>query len=115
MAHSVHKHSTRTRHRVNIVWLENARDPVAQKHGNAFKSFEKNPKWWARDLVARKRGNAFKFFEKTPKMIRILGHLLFRRLRKLRLRCAGVGSALKKVARRLRRYEPALALFFRTK
>ena len=89
MARSVHKHSTRTRHRVNVVWLENARDPVA-----------------------RRRGNAFKSFEKIPKMIRNLGHLLFRRLRKLRLRCAGVGSALKKVARRLRRYEPALALFY---
>ena len=57
----------------------------------------KNPKWPARDPVARKRGNAFKSFEKNPKMVRILGHLLFRRLRKLRLRCVGVGSALKKV------------------
>ena len=79
----------------NTKWT--ARDPVARKRGNAFKSFEKNTRWTVRDPVARKRGNAFKSFEKNPKMVRILGHLLFRRLRKLRLRCVGVGSALKKV------------------
>ena len=90
MAHSVHKHSTRTRHRVNIVWLENARDPVAQKHGNAFKSFEKN-----------------------PKMVRNLGHLLFWRWRKLRLRCVCVGSALKKANLYRRRYKPASRFFYK--
>ena len=40
---------------------------MAQKRGNAFKSFGKNPKWTVRDHVAQKRGDAFKSFGKNPK------------------------------------------------
>ena len=69
MSHSVtvHKLFTRTQHRVDIVWLDIARDLVTRKRGNAFKSFEKNPKWTARDPVAQKRGNAFKSLGKNTK------------------------------------------------
>ena len=88
MARSVHKHSTRTRHRVNVVWLENARDPVGSK--------------------ARER---LQILEKNPKMVRNLGHLLFWRWRKLRLRCVCVGSALKKQNLYPRRYKPASRFF----
>ena len=42
-----------------------------------------------------------------------LGHLLFWRWRKLRLRCVCVGSALKKANLYRRRYKPASRFFYR--